>query len=128
MNAVQLFTRTIIIILHKVPTTQRHLTNTRGRRKTQKYLEKSCYHYIKCIVPTFMATFMWSRPLNSVFLVITTHKKLKKKFDGTTTQMVAWIMNKCKGRMVEGDYIRGNIFHKGGDRNKERFLVLLERD
>ena len=71
---------------------------------------------------------MWSRPLNSVFLVITTHKKLKKKFDGTTTQMVAWIMNKCKRRMVEGDYIRGNIFHKGGDRNKERFLVLLERD
>ena len=102
--------------------------NIRGRRKTPKYLEKNCYHHIKCIVPTFMAAFMWSRPLNSVSWVITTQKKLKKKFDGTTTQVVAWMMNKCRGRMVEGDYIMGNIFHKKGDQNRERFLVLLERD
>ena len=128
LNMIQLFTRTIIIIFHKIPITQRHLTNIRGRRKTPKYLEKSCYHHFKCIVPTFMAAFMWSRPLNSVSWVITTQKKLKKKFNGTTTQVVAWMMNKCRGRMVEGDYIMGNIFHKKGDRNKERFLVLLERD
>ena len=58
-------------------------------KKTPKYLEKSCCHYIKCIVPTFMTTFMWSRPLNSVPWEITTQKKLKKKFDGTNTQAVA---------------------------------------
>ena len=75
-----------------------------------------------------MVAFMWSRLLNSVSWVITTQKKLKKKFDGTTTQVVAWMMNKCRGRMVEGDYIMGNIFRKKGDRNRERFLVLLERD
>ena len=129
LNAVQLFTRTIIIILHKVPTAQRRLTNIRGRRKSPKYLEKSCYHHIKCIVPTIMA-FMWSRPLNSVSKEITTQKKLKKKFDGTITQVVAWMMNKCRGKMVQGDYIMGNIFHKEGGESEQReiFGVLLERD
>ena len=37
-----------------------------GKKEDSKYLEKSFYHHIKCIVPTFMAAFMWSRPLNSV--------------------------------------------------------------
>ena len=39
-------------------------------------------------------------------------KKLKRKFDGINTQVVAWITNKCRGKMVQGDYIMGNIFHK----------------
>ena len=112
LTAVQLFTQTIIIILHKVPTTQRRLTNIHGRRKTPKYLEKSCYYHIKCIVSTFMATFMQSIPLNSVSWEITTQKKLKKKFDGTNTQVMAQMMNKCKGKIVQGDYIMENIFHK----------------
>ena len=77
------------MILHKVPTTQRRLTNMSGRRKTPKYLEKSFYHHIKCIVPTFMAAFMWSKPLDSVSWEITTQKKLKKKFDETDTQVMA---------------------------------------
>ena len=130
LNAVQLFTQSIVIILHKVPITQRHLTNKRGRRKTPKYLEKNCYHHIKCIVFAFMAAFMWSRPLNSVSWDITTQKKLKKKFDGTITQVVAWMMNKCRGKMVQGDYIMGNIFHKEGGESEQReiFGVLLERD
>ena len=69
---------------------------------------------------------MWSKPLNSVSWEITTQKKLKKKFDGTTTQVVVWMMNKCRGRMVQGDYIMRNIFHKGGgDRNRERFLGII---
>ena len=89
LNTVQLFIRTTIIILHKVPTMQRRFTNIQGRRKTPKYLKKGCYHHIKCIIPTFMAAFMWSRPLNSVSWEITTQKKLKKKFDGTNTQVMA---------------------------------------
>ena len=64
------------------------LEHTR-KKETPKYLGKSCYHHIKCIVPTLMAAFMWSRPLNSISWEITTQKKLKKKFDGTNTQVVA---------------------------------------
>ena len=75
-----------------------------------------------------MAAFMWSRPLNSVSWEITTQKKLKKKFDGTNTQVVAWMMNKCRGRIVQGDYIMGNIFHKREAAIKtEGDLVLFER-
>ena len=48
-----------------------------------------------------MAAFMWSKPLNSVSEEITTQKKLKKKFDGTNTQVIAWMMNKYRGRMVQ---------------------------
>ena len=114
LNAIQLFTRTIIIILHKVPTTQRRTTNIHGRRKTPRYLEKSYYHHIKCIVPTFMAAFMWSRHLNNVSWEITNQKKLKKKFNGTNTQVMAWMMNKRRGRIVQGDYIMRNIFYKRG--------------
>ena len=113
------------------PQSSHHVETPHGkreRRKTPKYLEKSCYHHIKCIVPTFMAAFMWSRPLNSVSWEITTQKKLKKKFDGTNTQMVAWMMNKCRGRMVQRDYIMGNIFHRKGIETERDFRVLLEND
>ena len=75
-----------------------------------------------------MTAFMWSRPLNSVSWEITTQKKLKKKFDGTNTQMVDWMMNKCRGRMIQGDYIIGNIFHRKRIRTKRDFRVLLEND
>ena len=48
---------------HRAETPHEHT----GKKEDPKYLEKSCYHHVKCIVPTFMAAFMWSRPLNSVF-------------------------------------------------------------
>ena len=113
------------MIPHKVLTTQKRLTDTRGRRKTPKYIKKSYYHHIKCIVPTFMAAFMWSRPLNSVSYEIITHKKLKKKFNGTNTQVVAQMVNKCRGRMVQEDYIMGNIFHKKERKRKRRRTVAI---
>ena len=116
------------MILHKVPTMQRHLKDTRGRRKTPKYLGKSCYCHIKCIVPTLMAAFMQSRPLNSVSQEIIIQKKLKKKSGGTNTQMVAQMMNKYRGRMVQGDYIMGNIFHKEGiGRQRRRTVAIIIR-
>ena len=69
----------------------------------------------------FMTVFMWNRSLNSVSQEIIIQKKLKKKSDGTNTQVVAQMMNKCRGRMVQKDYIMGNIFHKvGGEKNRER--------
>ena len=30
------------------------------------------------------------------------------------------MMNKCRGRIVQGDYIMGNIFHKEGREKIER--------
>ena len=39
-------------------------------------------------------------------------EKPKKKADGTITQVVALMMNKCRGRIVQEYYIMGNIFHK----------------
>ena len=54
-----------------------------------KYLRKSCYHCIKCTVATFMAAFMWRRPLNNTILATTTHKKPEKVSDGTGTQVRA---------------------------------------
>ena len=76
-----------------------------------------------------MTAFMWSKPLNSVSWDITTQKKLKKKFDGTNTQVIAWMMNKCRERIVQEDYIMGNIFHKNrrAIRTRRR-LALLRRD
>ena len=113
------------MIPHKVPNTQIRLMDTRGRRKTPKYLKKSCYHHIKCFVPTFMAAFTWSRPLNNVSWEIITQKKLKKKFDGTNTQVVAQMVNKCRERMIQGDYIMGNIFHKKWIRKQRKMTVAI---
>ena len=38
------------------------------------------------------------------------------------------MINKCRERMVQGDYIMGNIFHKKGIGTERDFLVWLEKD
>ena len=43
---------------------------------------------------------MWRRPLKSTVLVIATHKKLKKVSDGTSTQVIAQMINKCRIKMI----------------------------
>ena len=58
-----------------------HHKHTR-RRGTQKYLRESCYHYIECTVAIFLTAIMWRRPLNSIVLVTTTHRKPERVFDG----------------------------------------------
>ena len=79
----------------------RNVSHEHMRRKgTQKYLRKSCYHRIKCTEATFLATFMWRRLLNSAALATTTHRKPKRVFDGTDTQVRAQMINKCRIRMV----------------------------
>ena len=55
------------------------------RKETQKYLRKSCYHRIKCTTTTFLAAYMWRKPLNSAALATTTHRKPEKVSDGTGT-------------------------------------------
>ena len=60
--------------------------NVQERRKPQeKYLRESYYHLIKCITTTFLAVFMWIRPLNSATLTITTHKRSEGVSNGTST-------------------------------------------
>ena len=71
--------------------------------ETQKYLKKNCYHRIKCTTATFLASFMWRRPLNSAAFVITTHRKPKRVFDGTGTQVRAQMINKCRIKMVQSE-------------------------
>ena len=71
------------------------------KKKTQKYLKESYYHCIKCTTATFLAAFMWRKPLNSAALVITTHKKLENVSNGTGTQVRAQMINKCRIKMVQ---------------------------
>ena len=76
------------------------MSHERMRKKeTQKYLRGSCYHRIKCTAATFLVTFMWRRPLNSAVLVIATHRKLKRVFDETGTQVS--MINKCRIKMAQ---------------------------
>ena len=39
---------------------------------------------------------MWRRPLNSIVLVAVTHRRLGKASDGTSTKVVARIINKLR--------------------------------
>ena len=71
------------------------------RKETQEYLKESCYHRIKCIAVTFLPTFLWKRPLNNAALATTTHKKPKRVFDRTCTQVRAQMMDKCKVKMIQ---------------------------
>ena len=82
--------------------------NLQERRKSQeKYLRESYYHHIKCITATSLAAFMWRRPLNSAVLATITHRRLEGVTNGTSTQIAAQIIDKCKMKRVqEGLYNR----------------------
>ena len=87
---------------------------------TQKYLKENCYHRIKCITTTLLAAFIWRRLLNSAALAITTHRKPKKVSDGTGTQIMTQMFNKCRVKMVQGELYNVRDPPRGGDqRNKE---------
>ena len=77
------------------------------KQETQKYLKESCYHHIKCTVATFLAAFMWRKPLNSAALTTTTHRRSKKVSDGTETQVGTQIINKCKIKMTKMELYNG---------------------
>ena len=77
-----------------------HHEHTR-KRGTQKYLRESYYYRIECTVATFLAAFMWRRPLNNAILATTTHKKSKNVSDGTYTQIRAQMTNKCRIKIVQ---------------------------
>ena len=62
--------------------------------------KRGCNYHIKCIAATFLAAFMLKRPLNSVALATTTHRKPESVSDGTGTQVRAQMINKCRIKMA----------------------------
>ena len=52
-------------------------------------------------MPNSLATFMWRRPQNNVVLVATTHKRPGRGSDGTSTRVVACIINKLWAKISQ---------------------------
>ena len=71
-----------------------------GRMRARKYLRKSCYHRIECSAANFLATFMWRRPLNSATLTTPIHRGSERVSNGTSTQVVAWMINKWNVQII----------------------------
>ena len=44
---------------------------------------------------------MWRRLLNSTVLVTSTHRGPVKVFDGTNTQVVAWMIDKWRVKIIQ---------------------------
>ena len=44
---------------------------------------------------------MWRRPLNSATLTTTTHRKPERVSDEIGTQVRAWMINRCRMKMVQ---------------------------
>ena len=76
-----------------------HHGHTRGRG-IRKYLRESCYHHVECTAATFLAVFMWRRPLSSATLATAPHRKPKRVSDGTNTQLRVQMINKCRVKMI----------------------------
>ena len=77
---------------------------------------------------------MWRRPLNSTVLATATHRKLKKVSDGTSTQVIAQMINKCKIKMInkckikmiqEELYNVKDLSRRGNEKNSRRDTVAL---
>jgi len=72
-----------------------------GRMGARKYLRESCCHCIECSAANFLTAFMWRRPLNNAALTTPTHKEPKRVSDGTNTQIVAWMINKWRAKIIQ---------------------------
>ena len=77
------------------------IVNIRDELGVEKYLRKSCCYRIECPAANFLAAFMWRRLLNSAVLATITHKRPERVSDGTSTQVVAQMINKCRIKMVQ---------------------------
>ena len=89
------------------------------RKEAQKYIGESCCHRIKCMTATLLAAFMWRRPLNSVTLATTTHRKSKRVSDGTSTQVEAQMINKCRIQMFQRELYNVRNLPSRKERKKE---------
>ena len=64
---------------------------------------ESSYHCIECFIANFLAAFMWKIPRNSAVLAIPTHKESERVSDAASTQVVAWMINKWKAKIIRGE-------------------------
>ena len=67
---------------------------------------------------TFWAAFMWKRPLNSAVLTTITHRKPERVSDGTNTQVVVQMINKCRIKIVQKELYNVRDPPWIGDRKK----------
>ena len=95
----------------------------------QKYLRESCYHHIKCSAANFLAAFMWRRLLNGIVLTIPTHRGSERVSDGTSIQVVAQMINKCRVKIVKrGLYNVRDPQWKGDRKNKKKRNTIAIRN
>ena len=80
----------------KISTVSEHTETQR-----QSNFRKSCCLLIKCSTTNTLAILMWRRPLNSPALVTSTHRRPEGVFDGTKTQVVALMINKCMIKIIQ---------------------------
>ena len=96
------------------------------RMEARKYLRKNCCHRIECPVANFLAAFMWRKPLNSATLTTTTHRRPERVSDGTDTQVVAQMTNKCRIKIVQkGLYNVRDSSWMGDRRMREESFVAI---
>ena len=118
-----------------IPTTKRpsrklhwweHAAQAHQRKGNPKYLRKCCYHCIKCFTAAFLVAFMWRRPLNNAILATATHKKQKKVSDGTNTQLIVQMINKCRIKMVQEElYNVRDLSRREDQKNSRRNTIAL---
>ena len=96
-----------------------HYERTR-RMGVRKYLRKCCCHRIKSSAANFLAAFVWRRPLNSAALATPTHRGPERVFDGTSTQVVAWMINKWRAKIIQRDTYNVRNPKEKGDRKIKR--------
>ena len=66
---------------------------------------------------------MWRRFLNSVTLATATHRELERVFDGTSTQVEIWMINKWRVKIIQREiYKEKDPFMKGDQKKGERTL------
>ena len=63
---------------------------------------------------------MWRRPLNSATLATTTHRKPEKVPDRISTQVKAWMFNKCRMKMVQREIYKVKDPPREKGRKRER--------
>ena len=90
------------------------------RVEARKYLKKNYCHHIKCPAANFLAAFTCKRPLNIVVWAIATHKKSEMMSDGTNTQVVVQMINKCRIKIVQKELYNVRDPPWIGDQKKKR--------
>ena len=73
------------------------------RMGARKYLRKGCCHHIKCSATNFLAALMWRRLLNNAALATPTHRGPGRVSDRTSTQVMAWMINKWRVKIVKSE-------------------------